>query len=239
MRTAITLALSLALAGPAAADLPFGGVVSIPEAALATMRGGILLSNGTNIAVGIALETRVDGVLALRTQYSTETPGIQVFASGVTDAPAGGVVTVHAGNVNIAGSTIRIDRTAMGTTITTAPAIRVNQLRVSLGDAISPPADNATALALVPGGAAVPTALGMVRIIPSAGGTLVELAGRDLAIQQVIGQATGVIVANTANDRVIDTITTVNIDQRGTIFPSGLISALERVGQAVADRSRF
>lgn len=230
-------AVAVLAATPAAAGPMFGGVAKVSDAALQTMRGGIALPGGLNVAIGIAIETRVDGMLALRTQFSTETPGIQVYAGGSATG-----MTV-AGSTAAAGAstspTIQYDRNAIGTTVVLMPAATFNAINVGNGSGGSLPAATGSPLPVSVGGPGVATALGTVRLLGTATGNIAELAGPNLVIQQAIGQATGAIVANSGNNRAIDTATFVGIDVRGAIFPSGLTSSIESAAQAVADRSRF
>jgi len=237
MKLAILLVAGAVLAASrTGAGEMFGGAAKVSDATLQTMRGGVALPGGLNVAIGIAIETRVDGQLALRTQFSTETSGIQVYAGG---SAAG---TSAAGGVAAAARTspsIQYDRNAIGTTMLLVPATTFNAINVGSGTGNSLPAATGTALPTSVGGPGVFTALGTVRLLGTATGNIAELAGPDLVIQQAIGQATGAIVANSANNRAIDTATFVSINVRGAIFPSGLTSSIESVAQAVANRSRF
>lgn len=206
------------------------GANPVPDRALAGMRGGILLANGTNVAIGIALETRVDGIVALRTQFSTETVGVQVFAGGPPPA-TDGVATPANSSPGLPD--IRIIRNGIGTTIGMAPNVSIGQMRVSsaAAETVGTPLD-------LGGDRSVATAFGTVQAMRTATGTVVQLTGADLSIQQSIGQAIGTVVANTASNRVIDTVTAVNIDLRGMVIPAGMTSALEAVAIAVAARNR-
>lgn len=220
------------------APLFFTLLIALPDARLADMRGGIQLSDGTSVVVGIALETRVDGMLALRTQYSTETPGVQVFAGGP------GTTIVNLPETTIPASQngvpeIRIERDATGTVIGAVPATIVTNIRLGVGSDAEAARLPGVAIPVTENGVAVATALGAVRLVRTAGGTITELTGPNLAIQQLVGQATGTIVANTASNRVIDNVTWVNVAVSGNLLPSGLTSSIESVAQAVADRARF
>ncbi|MGI4879703.1 MAG: hypothetical protein ACRYG4_19680 [Janthinobacterium lividum] len=213
-------------------------LVGLPDAQLAEMRGGILLPNGTSVVVGIALETRVDGMLALRTQFSTETPGVQVFAGGP------GTTIVNLPETTIPGSQngvpeVRIDRGATGTVIGAVPATLVTTVRLGVGSDAEAARLPGVAVPVTENGPAIATALGAVRLVRTAGGTITELNGPNLAVQQLVGQATGTIVANTASNRVIDNATWVNVAVNGNLLPSGLTSSIESVAQAVAARARF
>lgn len=229
-------AVSAVIATPTDAGPMFGGAAKISDAALQTMRGGIELPGGLNVAIGIAIETRVDGLLALRTQFSTEAPGIQVYAGGPAVAMgAPGGTSAAAANT----PAIQYDRNAIGTTVVLMPAATFNAINVGRGAGSTLPAPSGSPLPVSVGGPGVQTALGTVRLLGTATGNIAELAGPDLVIQQAIGQATGAIIANSGNNRAIDTATFVGINVRGAIFPSGLTSSIESAAQAVADRSRF
>ena len=171
MKLACLAALLIVATAPVSAQVL--SQPALPDTELAKMRGGIALPGGANVAIGIVIDTQVDGALALRTVFSTETPGVSAYAgSGATAIGAGGVAT----------------------------------------------------------------SLGRATLTQGQGGSTAALAGADLAVQQMIGQSTGTIVANTANNRVIDTITTINIDLHGQILPPGITSAIESVARSVADR---
>ena len=213
-------------------------LIAVPDARLANMRGGILLPNGTSVVVGIALETRVDGMLALRTQFSTEAPGVQIFAGGPGTTIVNLPETTIPGNQNGVPE-VRIDRGATGTVIGAVPATLVTNVRLGVGSDSEAARLPGVVIPVTENGAAVETALGAVRLVRTAGGTITELNGPDLAVQQLVGQATGTIVANTASNRVIDNVTWVNVAVNGNLLPSGLTSSIERVAQAVADRARF
>ena len=205
------------------------GAVPLPDQALAGMRGGILLPNGTNVVIGIALETRVDGIVALRTQFSTEVAGVQVFSGGAPNADSGTATPVTTG---LSLPDIRIVRTGIGTTIGMTPTVSIGQINVG-----SVATDSTGAPLNLDGNRSVATPFGTVQAMRTATGTVVQLTGPDLSIQQSIGQAIGTVVANRANNRIIDTITAVNIDLRGSVMPAGMTSALEAVAIAVAARA--
>ena len=200
------------------------------DAELAQLRGGILLPNGTNVAIGIALETRVNGVIAVRTLFSTEVPGVQVFAGGAATPTAGDPTPPTTG---FSLPDIRIVRSGIGTTIGSAPAVGVSQVWLGSGQ-MAGSAGPALDLA---GGRSARTGFGTVQALRTGTGTVVQLIGPYLSVQQSIGQAIGTVVANTGNDRIIDTTTAVSIDLRGMVIPAGMTSALEAVAIGVAART--
>lgn len=200
---------------------PFGDAAKVSDAELAGMRGGIRLPDGLEVQVGIDIATRVDGELALRTVLTSESPTVRVFtgdpgsgsgAGGSGDGGATGqsVVPGSAGMVN--APTVQFSRDGAGTVIEWS-AVALPQVAVTTGrgDAATD-APGQRELALTPGGPAVQTALGAVRLVQDGRGTVADLQGANLLLQQYVGAATGVVVANTANDRAIDTVTTINVD---------------------------
>ncbi|GGI80772.1 hypothetical protein GCM10007973_16590 [Polymorphobacter multimanifer] len=213
-------------------------LIVLPDARLAEMRGGIMLANGTNISVGIALETRVDGMLALRTQFSTETPGIQVFAGGPDTTIIVDPGATVSDNLRPLPA-VESSRAATGTVIGASPVTVGSSVRIGVASAGEAARSPGTALAVVENGPAVATALGAVRLLRTTGGTVTELNGPNLAIQQLVGQATGTIVTNSASDRIINTVTWVDVRLDGALMPSGLTTSIESVARAVADRARF
>lgn len=220
---------ALLMTSPALASSPLlDSHVRVSDADLATMRGGIRLPSGADVAVGIAIETQVNGTLALRTQYSTEQSGVRVYAGG----PA--LVQSDVSEESPPTPTIIYDRNAAGSTVTVAssqPALNVSMAP----SGVLPPAPG-EALPVAVDGRAVPTSLGNISLSQSASGFTTTLASPTLLVQQLIGNATGVVVANTANDQVINTQTWVSVDIQGFVPPPGLASTLAQAASAVAQR---
>ena len=82
------IALVLSLAEPAiTVTAPHRQALGRPlaDAALATMRGGLQLPNGLTVALGIDIQTWVDGRLALHSIYANE--GICQFLFLKGDSP--------------------------------------------------------------------------------------------------------------------------------------------------------
>ena len=220
------LALLLLPVAPVAAHA-FGTPVTDRE--LATMRGGIHLPDGTDVAIGVAIETQINGIVALRTQFSTLQPGVQVFAGGQPATAAGTVMT--------GGSTLPIvtyDRNAAGTTITVAPVSDATALNISGSGSLPPP--SGAPLALQPNAAPVATALGSVALRATSGSFTAELTGNGFDVQQMIGRATGAVVQNTVNNQSITTATWISIDLHGVAVPANLASTLASAARAVGVR---
>lgn len=64
-------------------------------------------------------------------------------------------------------------------------------------------------------GTAVTTADGTVRLVAMPNGTRVELAGDRIDVSHLVGQSFGSVVANSADNRVVDVSTTINIGLSG------------------------
>lgn len=189
-------ALSAAFAGPAMAtamhDAPlFGSSAVLDDAKLDEMRGGFELSNGMDVVIGVDIQTMVNGVLALRSVLNTDTGTPVVFVGD-------GSGTTGSPGAAAGGVVVRVGDT------TTAYQATAGQQQIEL----------------TANGPAVSTASGAVQLIKDANGSQVVLNGDSLELRQMIGSLTGSIVANTANDRSIDTVVTVNVDVQN----SGLLA---------------
>ncbi len=210
--------LLAALASAPVTANPFGDAAAVADTELGTMRGGIELPGGITAAIGVALETRVDGRLAVRTEISTEVPGVRVFADGVA-ARAGGT-TVQAGG----SPSISIARNGAGTTITVVPAMPVTPIRIG-----GTTASTSQPLPLTPGGPGVTTALGTISLVEAPGGFVTQLSGPTIAVQQLLGQAVGTVVANNADNRVIDTVTNIDVTLMGQVLPGDIAANIGRL----------
>lgn len=146
--------LALTFAMPASAQL-FAGEAPLPDAQLAKERGRFTLPGGVRVAIGIAIETRLNGDLLLRTAVNSETPGVSVTQGA-------GVLTISRTGSN----------------------------------------------------------------------TIAQVSANNIAVSQLVGASVGTIIANTGNDRVIDTVTTVNIDLSGQVLPPNFLSTLEGATRA-------
>ena len=203
----IVAALPRALPGPVVTDRE-----------LATMRGGVRLPNGLDLALGIDIQTRIDGLLALHTVYASEgsQPGIRVYTDGAKPVPTAPTTqTIAAGPV--AGTPLLVvDRSPSGTTIlptSATPAATVNIVNGDPSTWLSGAGQIQVPVAL--GGPAVSTPAGDVSLAADRNGAVVMLQAPGLAVQQLVGQAAGVVIANTVSDRVIDTVSSVNVDLHG------------------------
>ncbi|RJF93613.1 hypothetical protein D3876_04685 [Sphingomonas cavernae] len=176
----------------------------ITESELDEIRGGFVLPNGMDISLGIEIQTLVNGALALRTVLTSMEPGVPSVFTAKSGASAG------------PASVTRGD----GVTTTTLPGGGV--VRVVEGAVSSPaPAEGEARIELTPNGPSVLTQLGSVQLEQDDRGAVVVLKGDSLELRHMIGNFTGSLVANTANDRSIDTVVTVNIDLHNSAVPIG------------------
>ena len=193
---------------------------------LAMMRGGLRLPNGLDLSLGFDIQTRIDGQLALHTVYASDgaNPGIRVYTDGEKPVPlAPTTATIVAGTVQ-GIPTLIVDRSPSGTTILPARAVGATTVNLVNGDPSTWLSGvGQVEIPVAPNGPAVAAAPGDVRLTTGSAGAIVTLSTPTLELQQLVGQATGVVVANTADNRVINTVSSVNVDLRG--LSSSLIAS--------------
>ena len=190
----------------------------VPDAELARMRGGLQLPNGLDVSIGIDIQTRVNGLLALHTVYANQGPatGVRVFADGPGPVPLAPATQSVSAAATAGTPTLIVDRSPTGTTIipsTATPATTVNLVNGDPSTWLS--GEGQTQIPVQPNGPAVATPNGNVSLASTSTGTVVSLQTPTLLVQQLVGQATGVVVANTANNQAIDTVSSVNVDLQG------------------------
>jgi hypothetical protein len=193
-----------------------GPRVSDPD--LARMRGGVQLPNGLTVSIGIDIQTRVNGQLALHTVYASEgaAAGVRVFSDGAHPVPQAPTTQSVSASATAGTPTLVVDRSPTGTTIipsTTTPATTVNLVNGDPSTWLS--GEGQTQIPVQPNGPAVPSPYGQVSLEKTESGTVVALQSPTLLVRQLVGQATGVVIANTANNQSIDTISSVNVDLQG------------------------
>lgn len=208
----------------------------VPDADLAAMRGGVRLPNGLNLSLGIDIQTWIDGRLALHTVYASDGPatGVRVFTDGaqpVRTPPASATIS-SGGQPGI--PLLVVDRSPTGTTILPIKATAAATVNLVNGDpSIWLSGEGQQEIPVTPNGPAVAAPPGLVSLAADADGTVVTLDTATLKIQQLVGQATGVVIANTASDRVIDTISAINVDLQG--FSPALLAGAFAAQRAALD----
>lgn len=193
----------------------FGGAAQLADDELDQLRGGFILPNGMDVTVGIDIQTSVNGALALRTLVTTADAGVPVVfvGDGITQA-----------------------NSAQGGTAVTLPGGGV--VRVGSGGASSMEAGSGQQqIEPVANGAALSTSSGTVQLFNDDSGSQVVLNGDSLELRHMIGNFTGSVVANTANDRSISTVVTVNVDlQNSAVLLGNALLRLDAIATEVASR---
>jgi hypothetical protein len=190
----------------------------VADEVLAAMRGGVALPNGLNIAIGIDIQTRVDGLLALHTIYATDGPdaGVRVFTDGAAPSivPPGTIAVKTGGSDG--SPEITVSRAPTGSTVDVSTPSAPTRVNILSGmPSTWQTAAGQTPVPVTENGPAVSTPAGNIALVTNDRGAVVTLDAPMLRIQQIVGEAAGVIIANTANDRTIDTISSVNLDLQG------------------------
>lgn len=161
------------------------------------LRGGFVLPNGMDVMVGIDIQTLVNGTLALRTVLNAVDGGVPAVFTGTSSPPAvPGAAVAHLPG----GVTVQVVQGAAA-----QPHADAGQLQIDID----------------PNGPAVLTQFGSIHLAKDDSGSAVTLANDSLELRHMIGNFTGSIVANTANDRSIDTVVTVNVDLQNSAVPIG------------------
>jgi len=196
----------------------------VPNAVLATQRGGIRLPNGIDVTLSIDTITAVDGSIVLQTVTKIDegSPATRVFAptNGEAVALPGGAANV----ANAVAPVVTYDR-QNGIRVISGGAIPVS---LSNGGARqSEAAEGLTAI-----DASMPVATDNGTVQQDMAG--VSLQGTDIRIVHLTGSAIGSAIANSGNDRAIDTLTTLSIDLSNA-GPDVLGSAMLRVESVAVD----
>lgn len=200
---------------------PFGAA-PVSDQELSGMRGGFELPNGMNVAVAVEIETRVDGALALRTVLNlvdSAKPALQVFTpANLKPNMPDPAATPATGVVHASLPAVELDKGS------SAQPVASSAISVPIVSMNETPGGVTT----VPGQAPAPnnllhSDLGAVSVEQTKAGSVVILKGPDLEIQHMTGNSTGVLVANTLDNRAIDTIATVNVSLSDSAVPVGNI----------------
>lgn len=207
----LLIALASAIATPAAAQQ--GAPLS--DADLAAITGKFVLPNGVALALSVTSDTVVDGQLILRTVFKVDdTARVSVLGRTTADAtayPASGAGTAAA--IQPSGIEVSFDRRSGTQTITPTYAATAPSVSIGGGSRASDAAaQGLTALPVTVGGPAVETSDGSVSLAALRNGTQVSLAGQQLNVSNLVGSAIVTAVANTADNRTIDTVTNIDID---------------------------
>ncbi|WP_176593880.1 hypothetical protein [Sphingobium sp. EM0848] len=207
----------LSVAPVAVKAAPFDSAPIVKDERLATVRGGFLLPNGMDILLGITVDTLINGQRVLSTVMTLDDAShMAVYTGGDVQQQSGTTQLLVPG--------------ANGSTL----------VRITQGDASVPGNGGGQPLAVLPNAAPVETPWGTVQLVQSDGQSTVYLQGDGLQLRQMIGAVTGALVANTANDRVIDTTVTVDLDVRHSAIPTAaMMLRLDNLLAGAATRGGF
>jgi len=213
---------------------PFMGE-RVPDDVLATMRGGFRLPSGIDVTLAVQSETSVDGLLLLRSVYRIDTgaPTLALFAPAPGQSVATEPATANAASNG--GLAVMFDRSS-GVVFVPGGGPRPS---VSVTSGASPAAaanDGLSAIGIAPGGS-VETNGGTLRLVDTGSQLQARLDGMQIDVGHVFGQGFGTIIANSGNDRTIDTVTTISLGLNGT-SPFNLGSAAMRVDGLAIDAVR-
>ena len=197
-------------AAPAAAEELAFGKAPVSETELAEQRGGFVVPGGLNISIAVQTDTRVNGVLLLRSIFVADRGPAVLSVFGRTDPVPEGTASAAANGAN-SGST---------SAVTVGTASRI--------DTAANQPEGLTKLELTPGAPGVSTAAGVVRLDQAGRGQQVVLTQPTLDVRHLVGQAYGTIAANRGNDVAVDTSTIINLDL-GNVTPLSTGSVLFRV----------
>jgi len=204
-----------------AQDVPLAAV-SVPDAELATQRGGFTLPNGIDVALTVQTQTAINGAVVLRSVFRADqgAPTLTVYAPKTGETVAADRVTTVGGSAGM--PTVTYDGRG-GLQVT--PAAGGPGIAIAAGAATGVvPAG----LAVLAAGGSVATDNGTVSQTATGGLQTAELRAADLSITHLAGTAFGSAIANSGSDRTIDTQTSVGLDLRN-VDSTVLASAMLRV----------
>lgn len=232
MSALLAIPLSPAPASAPAPASPFG-VEPVSNTVLAEQRGGFRLPNGIDVALTVQSVTSVNGVVVLHTTFRVDQgpPTIAIHTSG-REGQDSGTSTQQNRTISIAATpTVGYDP-RNGVQITpgvAAPSIRIATVAQDMAASASPGEVASEQSA---------NAFGAIEQSQQNGVHSISLQGPDIAVTHLAGTTFGSIVANSGNDRAIDTATTISLDLRNA-GPDVLGSAMLRVGNLGNDALAF
>lgn len=183
---------------------------ALPDHELAAQRGGFRLPSGIDVALTVQTQTAIDGAVVLRTVFRAD-----------QGAPTLTVSTPRAGEVVVAqpsaaptstGATAMVISYDPRSGIQATPGASVPAVSVTSGAVRTAAAAAEGLQAVDASGTGVTTDAGVVTAARTGGIDTVQLKAADLTVIHLAGSAFGSAIANSGNDRAIDTQTTISID---------------------------
>lgn len=209
------MALGLIAAAPAeaaAAGEPAFDAAAVPDAVLATQRGGVRLPNGIDLALSVQTQTAVNGAVVLQTVYALDQgpasltvyappKGSVVPAASSASPPPGSAATLPVVSYD-PRTGLTVSQGHGGVPVTVGGGVRAGPPTVAPGlKALDQSTGQETAA-----GAVTSRTDGLLRTV--------TLSGTDFTVSHLAGAAFGSAIANSGSDRAIDTITSISIDLR-------------------------
>ncbi|HEX8400474.1 MAG TPA: hypothetical protein VF628_02090 [Allosphingosinicella sp.] len=219
----LSFAAGAAFATPATAEELAFGQAPVSDTELADQRGGFALPGGIDVSIAVQSETRVNGVLLLRSVFVADRgpPTLTVFAR-TGDAQSALPGTGQSSSNPNATSNF-LPGVGAGVGATSSSVSFGNAVTSSIGDE----PEGLSKIDLVSGGVAVEAAGGTVRLDRSGALNQVVLSQETLDVRHLVGQAYGTIAANRGNDVSVETSTIINLDLKN-VTPLNMGSALFR-----------
>lgn len=235
------VAAVVSLSSTASAKAPFDGREALSDPDLLSERGMFIAPDGTVIDLSIQMDTLIDGRLVLRsvlTPSGESESRLQLYTqpNETVLAPPEGE-WVQAGGSAGQGVSFTFDRSAQidleaGSENTAPP------LLVAVGGGAALPDSSGLQPVELDGNGAGNTPAGPVTVMETAQGPIVTLAGDALLVKHILGSSVANVVANTANDRAIETSTLVNLSvaNTGPLVLSGSLLGLDDALLSLARR---
>ena len=244
MRIAYLLAAALVTTAVGTSSLAQfeADIGSVPDAQLADMRGGLRLPSGLDIVLSVRQDTSIDGQLVLRTYYVVDqgapnltilTPAPGVRVEGTVATQTGGAPT-GAWERN---ASIVLDRAGGFTTFQPGQA-QPALISIGVSRGGEPVSDEGLLPVLVAPGGVQATPSGLISLESLPRGTRVILDGMGTEVSHLFGAATGTVIANTADNRSIDNLSTIDIDL-SAVSPDLVGSGMLMVQSVAVDAARL
>lgn len=189
----------------------------IPDDELARMRGGFALPGGLSVAIAVQSDTRIDGALVLRSVYRVDqgTPVLQVFAP----APGTSLSNRSTGSSNSVAAppsmTLTFDRQSGARfDVGGRPGPNVNIVPGSTSG-LGNDGSAGPAIAIAAGSGTVQVPTGALKVTEVPNGQQIRLLGNGIDITHLVGSAIGSAITNSANNRTIESSTTLALDISG------------------------
>ena len=223
------------------ARAPFNDVQALSAPELQAERGMFIAPDGTVIDLSIQMDTLVDGTLVLRsvlTPSNNEAERLKLYTQreGIAVAQPEGE-WIQAGGDTDKGVSITFDRSAP-LDLDVGAASSAPPLLVAVGSSAPRPDASGLRPIVIDENGVGATPAGSVTVMETGQGPIVTLAADTLLVKHILGSSITNIVANTANDRAIETSTMVNLSLANTapLILSGSLLGLDDALLSLARR---